>query len=266
MTRNAAILLTALAVALAGGCATVPSAGSTSVVSRPMSDQTPANAAEARARVHVDLGMAYFEVGRYGVALDEAKIALADSPTYAPAFHLMGLAYMLIGETAAALTNFEQAVRLAPGDPDFTNSYGWFLCTQGREAEGLELLAQAARNPYYRHPTRPHLNAGLCHLRLKDDAAAEAQFVLALQADADNGQALYQLAEIAYRRGDYALARSHLVRLHQRLGPSAASAWLGLRTERRLGNQDAEASYASQLSSRFADSAEYKQMTQGKYE
>lgn len=266
MTRNAAILLAALVVALAGGCTTMPSVAPAAALSRPMSDQSPANDAEARARAHVDLGMAYFEVGRHGVALDEAKIALADSPTYAPAFHLMGLAYMLIGETAAARANFEQAVQLAPGDPDFTNSYGYFLCTQGREAEGLDLLAQAARNPYYRHPTRPHLNAGLCHLRLKDDAAAEAQFALALQADAENGQALYQLADIAYRRGDYTLARSRLVSLHQRLGFNAASAWLGLRTERRLGNQDAAASYAAQLSSRFADSAEYQQMTQGKYE
>ncbi len=266
MTRNDAILLVAFAATLAGGCTALPATGAAATVSRPMSDLSPANEVEARARVHVDLGMAYFGVGRNDVALDEAKVALADSPSYAPAFHLMGLVYMLIGESATAAANFEQALRLAPGDPDFNNSYGWFLCTQGREADGLERLALAARNPYYKHQDRPYTNAGLCHLRLKDDAAAEVQFTKALQADVDNGQALYQLAEIAYRRGDYALARSHLIRLHQRLGTNAASAWLGLRTERRLGNQDAEASYASQLSSRFADSAEYQQMTEGKYE
>ena len=48
--------------------------------------------------------------------------------------------------------------------------------------------------------------------------------------------------------------------------PSAASAWLGLRTERRLGNADAEASYAAQLRSRFAESEEFKSMNQGKFE
>lgn len=267
MSLKPTLLACALAAVLAG-CATNPAstAGEGATVSRPMSDITPATPADSRARVHVDLGMAYFEIGRYDVALDEAKIALNDSPDYPPAYHLLGLAYMLIEENGAARENFERALRGAPGDPDFNNSYGWFLCTQGEEQQGLEKLALAARNPYYRHPGRPLTNAGLCHQRLKDDAAAEVQFLRAVQADPANGQALYRLADIAYRSGRYDQARSHLVRLHQQLEPSAASVWLGLRTERRLGSHDAEASYASQLRSRFAESEELKLFNEGKYE
>ncbi|MDA0235558.1 MAG: type IV pilus biogenesis/stability protein PilW [Proteobacteria bacterium] len=266
MKSTLAPVLLAVALVL-GGCAGVPGvpAGSSSI-SRPMSDTNPATPADARARVHVELGMAYFEVGRYDVALDEAKIALADSPSYAPAYHLLGLAYMSVEEHAAARENFERALREAPGDPDFNNSYGWFLCSQGQERAGLEHLALAARNPYYRHQTRPLTNAGLCHLRLGEEAAAEAQFQRAVQADPENAQALYLLADIAYRGGRYEQARSELIRLHQAHGPSAASAWLGLRTERRLGNADAEASYAAQLRSRFAESEEFKSMNQGKFE
>jgi type IV pilus assembly protein PilF len=259
-----AVMVAALAL---GACASAPGVpAGISATSRPMSDTNPVTPADARARVHVELGMAYFEVGRYDVALDEARIALTDSPTYAPAYHLLGLAYMYIEEHDAARENFERALREAPGDPDFNNSYGWFLCTRGQEREGLERLALAARNPYYRHQTRPLTNAGLCQLRLKDDAAAELQFMRAVQADPENAQALYLLADIAYRGGRYELARGHLIRLHQAHGPSAASAWLGLRTERRLGNADAEASYAAQLSSRFAESDEHKSMNQGKFE
>jgi len=268
MKRRFALAALLVAVVVAGGCATMPAgqSGTSASVSRPMSDITPATPAESRARVHVDLGMAYFEIGRYDVALDEARIALNDSPGYAPAYHLLGLAYMLIEENAAARQNFEAALNAAPGDPDFNNSYGWFLCTQGEELRGLERLAQAARNPYFRYATRSHTNAGLCHLRLKDDAAAEGQFLAAIQADPSNRQALYQLADIAYRGGRYDQARTHLIRLHQQAEPTAASAWLGLRTERRLGNRDAEASYASQLGSRFAESNEYQSMIQGKFE
>ena len=257
-----------LAVALAlGGCAGAPGVpSSAAMISRPMSDTTPATPADSRARVHVDLGMAYFEVGRYDVALDEATIALNDSPNYAPAYHLRALAYMLIEENAAARENFERALREAPGDPDFNNSYGWFLCTQGEEQQGLDRLALAARNPYYRYPARPLTNAGLCYLRLKDEPAAEAQFTRAVQADPANGQALYQLADIAYRSGRYDQARNHLIRLHQQHDSSAASVWLGLRAERRLGNHDAEASYASQLQSRFAESEEFKLFNEGKFE
>lgn len=257
------VLLVALLVA---GCASVPGTVATSTVSRPMSDLSPTTPAENRARVHVDLGMAYFEIGRYDVALDEATIALADSPNYAPAHHLLGLAYMFIEEFGLARQNFELALRHAPGDPEFNNSYGWFLCTQGEELRGLERLAQSARNPYYRHATRPYTNAGLCHLRLKDDAAAEKQFMAALQVDPANRQALYQLADIAYRGGRHEEARRHLIRLHQQSEPTAATVWLGLRTERRLGNADAEASYAAQLGSRFGASEEYQKMIQGKFE
>lgn len=254
-------------IALFAGCASVPGGADDGArISRPLSDLPPSGPAEARARVHVDLGMAYVEVGRFDVALDEAEIALADLPGYAPAFHLKGLAYMLIGEDAAAQTQFRQALRLAPGDPDFNNSYGWYLCSRGNAAEGLEHLARAAANPYYRYRARPHLNAGLCQLRIGADAAAESQFEQALQADPVNGEAMLQLAGIAYRDGRYQRARSHLIRLHQQFDPSAQSAWLGLRTERRLGNRDAEASYAAQLEARFADSDEYHQMIEGKYE
>ena len=268
MKHHAARISLLLAALIVSACATLPGAGDAGsvAISRPLSDVSPSTPAESRARVHVDLGMAYFEIGRYDVALDEARIALNDSPDYAPAYHLLGLAYMLIEQHAPARQSFEQALRHAPGDPEFNNSYGWFLCTQGEELRGLERLALSARNPYYRHATRPYTNAGLCHLRLKDDAAAEGQFLAAVQADPSNRQALYQLADIAYRGGRYEQTRSHLIRLHQQSEPSAASVWLGLRTERRLGNHDAEASYAAQLGSRFGSAEEYKMMMQGKYE
>lgn len=265
-SRFALVALTA--ALLMGGCATqqVGMGGSPAAASRPMSDLTPSTSAERSARVHVDLGMAYFEIGRYDVAIDEARVALAASTSYAPAYHLLGLAYMLIEENGPARDNFERALREAPGDPDFNNSYGWFLCTQGQERQGIERLSIAARNPYYRYQTRPLTNAGLCYLRLKDDAAAEVQFMRAVQADPANGDALYQLADIAYRGGRHAEARDHLIRLHQQQGPSAESAWLGLRTERRLGNRDAEQSYASQLRSRFAESKETQLLNQGMFE
>ena len=268
MKHHAARISLLLAALFVSACATLPGAGDagSAAISRPLSDVSPSTPAESRARVHVDLGMGYFPIGRYDAARDEARIALNDSPDYAPAYHLLGLAYMLIEQHAPARQSFEQALRHAPGDPEFNNSYGWFLCTQGEELRGLERLAQSARNPYYRHATRPYTNAGLCHLRLKDDAAAEGQFLAAVQADPSNRQALYQLADIAYRGGRYEQTRSHLIRLHQQSEPSAASVWLGLRTERRLGNHDAEASYAAQLGSRFGSAEEYKMMMQGKYE
>ena len=48
--------------------------------------------------------------------------------------------------------------------------------------------------------------------------------------------------------------------------PSAASLWLGLRVERRLGRRTAELSYADQLRRRFPGSSEAQALQRGGYE
>jgi type IV pilus assembly protein PilF len=274
MTRFTLRLLPAVLAALLAACTNVPvnqgmhgdSQRPISSGDRPLSDLAPSSPAEARAQVHVELGLAYLQVGRHDVALDEANIALQDIPGYAPAYHLIGLVYMALSDDAKANDYLLRALRTAPGDPEFNNTYGWFLCSTGRENEGLQRLAAASRNPYYRQVSRPYTNAGLCYLRLGNDVAAEGQFRRALEADAANAQALFHLAAIAYRRADFVGARGYLVRLHQQSEPTPETVWLGLRTERRLGNRDSEASYAAQLRMRFAESPEYQQMLRGNFE
>jgi type IV pilus assembly protein PilF len=275
-----------VSAAVLGGCAEVPTAPTpdptraqaqdrtyfptTGVdqhdVGRPMSDVISTSPSESRARTHVDLGMEYFNIGRGAVALDEAKAALKENSGYAPAYYLMGLVYMSLDQIALADEAFLRALNVAPGDPDFNASYGWFLCLQGRTADGMSRFERAVRNPYYRYPTRAYTNAGLCMLREKNDAAAEAQFTRALMADQSNSRAVYELAAIAYRRGDDRNAHEYLDRLHQNFPTTAQSAWLGLRVARRLGERNAQASYAEQLRTRFANSNENALMMQGKYE
>lgn len=260
-------LLLPVTVAL-GGCAASPRSSSAVGVSpvaaeRPMSDRPAANEKEGRARIHVDLGDAYLEASNFGVALDEAKAALASDPGYSPAYLLVARVYAGLGDTQAARANFDEALRLSPGDPDINTAYGQYLCFQGQPQAGLDRLGVAMRNPYYRTPARAQVSAGLCQLQLKDDAAAEASFQRALQLDPTHSQASLQLADIAFRRGNYEAARRYLTNLHQNGPTTAASAWLGLRVERRLGNRDDAASYAQQLKSRFPNSPEYQLLLQG---
>lgn len=266
--RSCCWLLLPAALAL-GGCAagfrsSTSAVGVSAVAAeRPAADRPAANEKEARARVHVDLGEAYLEASNYGVALDEAKAALSSDPGYSPAYLLVARVYAALGDVQAARANFDEALSLSPGDPDINNAYGRYLCFQGQPQAGLERLGVALRNPYYRSPARAQVNAGLCQLQLKDDAAAEISFQRALQMDPANSQASFQLADIAFRRGNYESARSYLTNLHQTGPTSAASAWLGLRVERRLGNRDDAASYAQQLKSHFPNSPEYQLLLQG---
>ncbi len=259
--RYAAPLLLSLLLA---GCAGVPLAPD--AAQRPVSEQPSSSDAQAAAKIHVELGSAYFQSGRYGVALDEARIAQAIDPNYAPAYHLFGQVYMYLDDADSARRNFEQAVRLAPGDPEINNTYGWFLCASGQVREGIERLTVAARNPYYKTPTRPYTNLGLCYLRLDDDASAEGQFIRAAQSDPKNARARFHLAAIAYRRGAYDAAQSYVNEVHEIAEPAPDSLMLGIRIARKTGNTGNEQAYAAQLKSRYPTSREYEQYSKGQFE
>lgn len=268
--KRMCLLMMVCAALLLAGCAGMGGAGGsgagTPAADRPLLDLPPANESERGAKVHVELGTAYFEVGRYDVALDEARVALMHRAGYAPAYHLMGLVYMFIDDIPAARENFLQALAAAPNDPDFNNSYGWFQCLNGDAEDGLRRLEIASRNPYYRFPSRPQTNAGLCHMRQGEFDLAETRFRRALALDPENLAAQFGLADVSYRRGDYPTAQRILVALHRQTEPTAESVWLGLRVERKLGNRSAEASYAAQLEGRFEDSPQYLLMMKGEYE
>ena len=255
------------ALLVLAGCAAgaVTQTSSYDRAERPVSQQPTTTEARRKARIHVELGQAYLEAARYGVALDEAKSAIAYDRTYAPAYQLMGLVHMFLEENPVAASYFEQALRLAPGDPEIGNSYGWFLCSSGHEKAGLEQLAAVVRNPYYQTPSRAFTNAGLCHLRLNDDASAERQFLRALEVEPGNRQALFHLAAISYRRGVMEATKRYLSELHEGGEPTAESLWLLIRVEHRLGDRAAEASLVQQLRRRFPASPEFQAFLQGQY-
>ena len=270
MSHSRTLLLAILTATCIAGCTSTTTTRTANTLpdapdASSSDNKTPASR-EARAKAHVDLGMGYLELGRYDIALNEANVALEDSSSYAPAYYLRAIVHMVVNEPHKARENFERAISLDPKESDFTNAYGWFLCTQGNERKGLEMLEKAARDPFYRFQTRAYNNAGLCYIRIKNDTAAEAQFRRSLELEPTNRQALFMLADIAYRRGQYPDARDYLIRLQRNNEPGPDTAWLGLRTERALGNRNAEASYAEQLRTRFPDSAETTLLREGKFE
>jgi type IV pilus assembly protein PilF len=259
-----AILLFPLVV-LVVACAGKP-VGDSAPAAVPVSEQSPTGMAEKSAKTHTELGALYLQAGNVAIALEEARIALAADPNYAPAHNLMGLVQIMLNDTPMAQSSLERAVQLAPGDPQITNDYGWFLCQNGREKEAMGYFATAARNPLYKTPTRPYTNAGLCALRMKDDKLAEEHFQRAVVLDGSNIQAIFHLASLTYRRGDYFNAKKLLGEVHRQSEPNAETLWLGVRIERKLGDRQTEAGYASQLRRKFSGTPEYQAMMEGKYE
>jgi len=219
-----------------------------------------------RAKTHTELASGYFSRAQYGVALEELNEALRADAAYASAYNMLGLVYMELREDQQAEQAFSRALSLSPMDSDAHNNYGWFLCSRNRFEESLKHFLAAVKNPLYTTPEKAFLNAGICSARKGDDAGAEDFLLKALRVQPQQPQALYNLAQLYFRQGRYAEARSHLSRYAQVASPSAESLWLGVRLERKLGDRDAEAGHGRQLRKLFPDSVEAGLLQRGQYQ
>jgi type IV pilus assembly protein PilF len=226
----------------------------------------PRNAAENRARIHTELGAAYYGAGQMSVAVQELKEAISADAGYGPAHSQLGLVYMTLKEDALAQQSFERALKIDPTDSSANNNYGLFLCQRKREKDAMKYFAAALKNPLYATPENAYTNAGLCSRLQGDDVKAEEWLRKALALQPDQSQALYQLADIAFKRNELTTARTLLNRHMQVSSPSAEALWLGARIEQRLGNRTAMASYGAQLNNRYPGAAQTKAFNGGRFQ
>ncbi len=246
--------------------ACVSDGGGSRRLREPALQQQVVGETRTKAKNRVDLGSAYYQDGQLGVALEEARKAIALDSGYAPAHNLLALIYMDLGQKAQAQEAFERALRLAPGDPDFSNNYGWFLCQSGQEQKSLTHFQAALSDPLYSTPTTALVNAAICSSKLKDDKSAEDFLLRALRAEPGNIRALYQLAELYFKVGRYAEARLRISEYHGRVEPTAESTWLALRIARGLGNRHDEAAFMGALRRNFPNSTEAQKLQQGQFQ
>jgi type IV pilus assembly protein PilF len=229
-------------------------------------DDNQSNNEQKRARIHTELGAAYFNRGQYSVALDELREALSADNRYATAYSIMGLVYMELKEEKPAEDNFRRAIELTPSDSDIHNNYGWFLCTRKRYDESLVQFNTALGNPLYSTPERAMTNAGICSMQAGKTEQAQAYLEKSLKLQPNQAQALTQLGEIYFQQGRYFEARTLVDRFITNNQPTASALWLGLRVARKQHDKDVESSYALQLRRLFADAPETQLLLQGKFE
>ncbi len=254
----------AATVLLLAGCAAQPGASSD------MGSATAGNQADAelrqRARIFTELATAYYSRAQYKVALDELRKAIVVDSRYGPAYDVYGLIYMELAEDKLAEENFRRAIDLDRTDSEAHNNYGWFLCARGRHDEGLEQFAAALRNPLYAQPELAMANAGQCAEMKGDLALAEANLNKSLKLQPDNADTVLRMAALRFRQGRLPEVQRLLGRHEELSPPTAASLWLGVRLERKLGDRAQEAAYGLQLRKRFPNSNEASLLQSGQYE
>ena len=253
--KNALIVMAALFLA---GCVS-----QTTVETRLVQDAQTADA-RRRAELHTSLAAQYYTRGNFVVALEETRLAEKDDPKYYPAYNVRGLIFMELREDALARQSFEQALALAPRDPDVMNNFGWFLCLRGEGARGMEFFNRVLSDTLYTTPEKALLNAGLCSRMAGKNVEAEDYLRRAVVFKPDLAGALYSLAEILYEKGAYKEAENYLVR-YMRLGePTLSALVLGVKLARAQGEKAAEDSMMQQLRRRFPDAPQTRDLEQGK--
>jgi type IV pilus assembly protein PilF len=257
-------LACALALALLAACA--GAGGDT----RELKTASDATSADKRATIRLQLAVGYYQDGKYEIALDEVKQAIAARPDYADAFGLRALVYTAMGELALADENYQRALRLAPGNPDLANNYGSFLCqSAGKPDQAMAYFDAALKSPVYRTPVSALVNAGNCSLKARRYDAAERYLLDALRYDPDQPAASAGLARVYFERRDYARAGFFINRLTAATKLDTLSAdvlWLAMRVERKLGERALEASLAAQLRRRYPGSPEYAAFERGAFD
>jgi type IV pilus assembly protein PilF len=252
-----------LCLASLQGCATHHAAG---LRADPLLPQAEETEARRRARIRLELAANYFESGQPQVALDEVRQSLANDPSYADAYSLLGLIYMRLNDGAQADASFIRALELRPADPDLLHNRGWLLCAQQKYALANELFVQALANPSYGARSKTLMAQGLCYIKAGDVAAAEQALMRSYELDAGNPVVAYHLSNLLFQRNELVRAQFYIRRLNNSEMSNAETLWLGIKVERVMRNTVAMQQLAEQLRKRFPDSPEWALYDKGRFD
>jgi type IV pilus assembly protein PilF len=232
----------------------------TTMESKPVTDNQAADG-RRKAEVHTALAGEYYSRGNFAVALSETRAAIKDDPGYVGGYNMQALVLMELREDAAARESFNQALRISPNNAEVLNNYGWFLCLRDDPNRGLALMQRATTDPLYPTPEKAYLSTGLCLKRMGRTAEAEANLRRAILIRPDLIGALYNLAVLAFERGEMKGAENYLGR-YMRLTaqPNSDALVLGVKVARANHDSASEQSYLQQLRRRFPDLPELQSL------
>jgi type IV pilus assembly protein PilF len=247
-----------------GGCAAAPAGDVGS--SRDIVTESDEPESRKRARIRMELAVGYFEQGQTNVALDELKQVIAADPSFPDAYNLRGLIYMRLNDMRQAEDSFKRAVTLNPRDGNVQHNYGWMLCQQSRYDESLRAFDAAMANPTYAGRAKTLMAQGVCETRAGRFEQAERSLARAYELDAGNPVTGFNLANLLFRRGDFTRAQFYIRRLNNSELANAETLWLGVKVERRLGDQVAMRQLGEQLKKRFPQSREVTAYERGAFD
>jgi len=265
--RRAVLVLTLTLVAgVLGACKTTTTVDGEQVSGNTSRTGMPEADAKKRAEVRLQLAANYYQSGQLQIAIDTARRAIDLDPDSAAAHGLLGLMLMDAGQVVQADASFQKALALDARNPELNNNYGWFLCQTGHERDSISYFEKALAVRLYQSPARALQNAGICLMRVHDEAGAEKYLLRALAADATSPVAKFQLTQLYLRQRRFDRCDFYFDLLTRSVETNAETLWLGARIAHAKNDEVTERSFAEQLQTRFPDSPQTDAMHHGRFD
>ena len=215
------------------------------------------------AATNMQLAIEYMKLGQLANSRDCIEQALREDPGNANVQMTAGLVYERLNDMPKAERAYSAGYRLGKSDPNIQNTYAGYLCRTGKAVAGEKLFSEIARSPLYQTPEVALVNAGVCARGTGDVVDAERYFNRALAVRPNSPEAMLQLGNIAFDRGDPAQAVDVVQRYLAVNPPTAEVLWLGVRAERKLGDSTSAAAYARRVQTEFPNSEQALMLRSG---
>jgi tetratricopeptide (TPR) repeat protein len=170
-----------------------------------------------------DLALAYLLAGRYQEAADQARVFMgvlhsASVPEAAPAWSLLGIAYIHLGENERGVNAFRRAAELAPGQEERWLDLTRELMELGQYAEAIAAVQEGLTHSPTSYALRLRLGAAYLARGRYPDAEAVFRDLVAVGDPLPTGY--IGLAQVLLRAGRAGEAASELAAAQQKLGPN----------------------------------------------
>ena len=199
------------------------------------------------AKTRVSLGLTYLKNGNYSQAKQNLDKALAFAPRLAETHYALAYYYQVVGESERADESYQTAMSLAPRDANIANSYGAFLCQDGRYEEAKRFFMQAVNAKQYANSAETYENMALCAQSQGEGEDAIEYLNSALKHQPGRAKTLFILTEMYVATEQYELAAETLRRYEKVARVSADSLWMAIEIAKGQGDLRAANGYGDML-------------------
>lgn len=206
----------------------------------------------------LQLARSYISDGNWDAAKRHLQTAMSIDDSSAEIYEALALVFQNTGEIELAEENYGKSIRLDPKASRVRLNFAGFLYGMERYQDAADQLEIVAEDTLYRKRSIALANLGRCYTRLGEWQKAEASFRRALLLDRNNLALIFEMADVHYHLGDYALSQKYYDSYRSKVTQQPPQALLlGIRLADKFDNDNARSSYVLALKNLYPTSQAY---------